>query len=106
MGIPVTSDEDFNEQWLSIDQDQDGIVSFSEFKEFILSAKDNHESFAGSCQVDNEQVITAENLSMLARMFEENKVRHKASETSYVLEINRTIDKLNNTGRQGQAMLL
>ena len=47
MGIPVTSDEDFNEQWLSIDQDQDGIVSFSEFKEFILSAKDNHESFAG-----------------------------------------------------------
>ena len=97
MGIPMASDEEFDEQWLNIDQDQDGVVSFADFKEFILTAKDDKESFASLCQADSVQLLTAENLSMLANLFEENKTRPKSNETSYFLDINKTLDKLNRS---------
>ena len=97
MGIPLASDGEFDEQWLNIDQDQDGIVSFADFKEFILTAKDDKESFASLCQADSVQLLTAENLSMLANLFEENKTRPKSNETNYFLDINKTLDKLNGS---------
>jgi Ca2+-binding EF-hand superfamily protein len=53
MGIPALSEQEFEQQFISIDQDNDGLISFNDFKDFILrtSSEINHEQSSSQSYV-------------------------------------------------------
>ena len=77
MGIPVVSEEEFNQQWQSIDKNSAGLIDYKDFKEFVLMTRNDiagsTNSFVVVPSLDNEntqKLLAAETLSSLTNLFE------------------------------------
>ena len=36
MGIPALSEDEFEQQFISVDADKDGLITYNDFKDFIV----------------------------------------------------------------------
>ena len=36
MGIPTLSEDEFEQQFISVDADKDGLITYNDFKDFIV----------------------------------------------------------------------
>ena len=77
MGPPINSDEEYNEYWECIDNDQDGVVDYKDFKEFILMTRNDlvgaRDSWIALPEANNcspKKLLAAETLSALTNLFE------------------------------------
>ena len=85
MGIPALSEDEFEQQFVSVDFDKDGLINFDDFKDFIIrSSQEMDQSIRNSyVYVDGsgddegtfKQMLSAETISAINNLFEDFKVK-------------------------------
>lgn len=81
MGIPVTSDEEFDLQFEQMDETGLGKIEWESFSNFLSGADDDRRKAKSSSLIESENgeaQLSLESISTINKLFEENKVHSSA----------------------------
>lgn len=90
MGVQIVSQEDFDEKFDEMDENKDGLVNYQELEDYLSAAMQQERGdsqrdgsfsqnpFAAADENDGTRQLTLEFISIMTKLFEDNKVHESA----------------------------